>query len=277
MTVTQSYSLSLTYTSLRMYIAQTPPTSVSSAQNTPAAPAGDTVTLSPEATTPSIVDEVPWSRPEMPVPAPPVVDEVPWSRPETPVPGHPVIDEVPWSNPGAPVPPSSVEEQHGPADDVPYAPPSRATRRAEALRDALDSDQDGTITKEEFVEGAMALLRRAGARHRYRDHHVHGEGHDHHGHGGHRASRLERRLDRLFDRVDAGGDGTVDQAELTDALAKVTRERRRETTEETPAPTPAPEVPQDTAQETPSMAISYTNVTVVIAVKQYASVAAMNA
>lgn len=263
MTVTQSYSLSLTYSSLRMYVTQTPPAAVPSSQSTPAAPVADTVTLSPESTTPAVVDEVPWSRPA----------EGSVSGTDT--------------SPEAHAPEAPVETQGPPVDAVPYTPPSRAAHRAEALHDALDRDQDGTITKEEFVEGAMALLRRAGARHHYRHHRVHDEGHDHDSREGHGTSRLERKLDRLFERVDASGDGSVDQAELTDALAKVTRERRPEPTDETPAPTATPETtseapssapaPSTEAPSAPSAALSYTSVTVVIAVKQYASVAAMSA
>ena len=260
MTVTQSYSLSLTYTSLRMYVTQTPPGAVPSSESTPAAPVADTVALSPESTTPAVVDEVPWSGPT----------EGSVSGTDT--------------SPAAPAP-EPVETQGPPVDAVPYTPPSRAAHRAEALHDALDRDQDGTITKEEFVEGAMALLRRAGARHHYRHHRVHDEGHDHDSREGRGTSRLERKLDRLFERVDASGDGSVDQAELTDALAKVTRERRLEPTDETPAPTATPETPSEepsaapspAAPSAPSAAMSYMSVTVVIAVKQYASVAAMSA
>src|SRR5262245_31988602 len=57
MTVTQSYSLSLTYTSLRMYVPQAAPAARPEAsEGTPSAPAADTVTLSPEATAPPAAD-----------------------------------------------------------------------------------------------------------------------------------------------------------------------------------------------------------------------------
>lgn len=272
MTVTQSYSLSLTYTSLRVYLPQTPPATVPApSENKPTAPTGDTVTLSPEATAPPAVGT--------PTSAPPegsVNDAAPSG---TQVPAAPV--DAP-----APVP----------APEAPPVATSRAARRAEVLLDALDADQDGAVTKEEFVDGAMALLRRAGARHRHHHHHhhVHGEGHDRHGHESRGMGRLERKLDRLFDRVDAGGDGSVDQAELTDALRTVTRERRPHATEtpaptqETPSPAPSQDVPPaSSSPETPAPATGlqtpvassmlYTNVTVVIAVKQYTSVAAMRA
>ena len=265
MTVTQSYSLSLTYTSLRMYLPQTAPAAVpASPENSPAAPTGDTVTLSPEATAPQTVDETPAL-----------------AQPEGSVSRSP--------SPEAQVPPPPVD-----APEAPSAPTSRAARRAEVLLNALDADQDGAVTKDEFLDGAMALLRRAGARHHHRHHRVHDEGNDRH-HEGHRMRGLERKLDRLFERVDGSGDGSVDQAELTDALAKVTREPRLDTTatpapssQETPSPAPSSEVPSPSSSpETPApatvphtppaAAMFYTSVTVVIAVKQYASVAAMNA
>jgi hypothetical protein len=251
MTATQSYSLSLTYTSLRTYLPQTPPAAVPASSGPKStASAADKVTLSPEAT-------------------PPVDETVASAQPAGPVNGN-----VP----------------------APSAPTSRASRRAEVLLDALDADQDATITKEEFVEGAMALLRRAGARHHHRHHRVHDDDHDRGRHEGHGMRRLERKLDRLFERVDASGDGNVDQAELTSALTKVTRERRPDTTE-SPAPsappetpsTPSPSIPPTSSSPAtpapapgsephtpPAAGMFYTSVTVVIAVKQYTSVAAMN-
>ena len=128
MTVMQSYSLSLTYTSLRMDVSQTAPATVpTSPENAPVAKTGDTVTLSPEATAPHVVGET----------APQVVNETPTSaQPEV-----------------------SVSEP--PSPEVPPAPTSLAGRRAEALLGALDADQDGAVTKEEFLDGAMALLRSA--------------------------------------------------------------------------------------------------------------------
>jgi hypothetical protein len=256
MTVTQSYSLSLTYTSLRMYQPQTAPAAnPASSGQTPTASPGDRVTLSPEAT-------------------PPPAEETPGpAQPEGSTSGTPASTETP------------------------SVPASRAARRAEVLLDALDADQNATITKEEFVDGAMALLRRAGARHHHRHHRVHDDDHDRGRHEGHGMRRLERKLDRLFERVDASGDGNVDQAELTSALAKVTRERRRNTVE-SPAPSAVPETPSmpsqpipptssspatpaDTPVSTPhtppAAAVFYASVTVTIAVKQYTSVAAMNA
>lgn len=213
MTVMQSYSLSLTYTSLRMYVSQTAPATVpASSENAPVAKTGDTVTLSPEATTPPVVDET----------ASQVVDETPTSA----------------------QPEASVSE--APSPEVPPAPTSLAERRA-------------------------------GGRHHHR--HVRGEGRDHHGDEGHGMRRFERKLDRLFDRVDGRGDGAVDQAELTDALTKVTREPRPDTTEAPASSAPETSAPaaESQPQTSPASAMSYTSVTVVIAVRQYTSVAAMAA
>lgn len=102
----------------------------------------------------------------------------------------------------------------------------RAERGAEALFGALDADQDGAITAQEFTEGAVALLRRAGDRQRVRGHD--GEGHGHHESRG--VGRLERQLEKAFGRVDANDDGAIDQDELTAALAAAGGRRRGEAT-----------------------------------------------
>jgi Ca2+-binding EF-hand superfamily protein len=95
-------------------------------------------------------------------------------------------------------------------------------RRADALLTVLDADKDGAISEPEFTDGAMALLRRAGARHHHHRVHDddHGSRHDWHER---RAARLERKLEKLFDRIDVDRDGGVSKEELTSALAKVTR------------------------------------------------------
>lgn len=108
----------------------------------------------------------------------------------------------------------------------PAAPVAKSDteRRADALFGALDADQDGSITEQEFTSGAAALLRRAGERHRA------GRGHDHDHDDARsergeerRSSRLERKLERVFGRVDGNGDGSIDTEELTSALAAAKR------------------------------------------------------
>lgn len=111
-----------------------------------------------------------------------------------------------------------------PADGRPAAPASRAERLAAALLSALDADQNGAISKEEFVGGASALLR--GARRVRRGDQGDGDepsgqaerSHGRHGHGGH---RLERRLGRAFDRIDGDGDGQLTGAELVEVLNRL--------------------------------------------------------
>lgn len=101
---------------------------------------------------------------------------------------------------------------------APAPPPSRAARRAEALFAALDADQDGSVTKEEFTSGAKALLGRDGGPRRA------GDDDDLR-----RVSRFERRLDRklakAFDRVDGDDDGAISEAEMTAAFEKIARRR----------------------------------------------------
>jgi hypothetical protein len=103
------------------------------------------------------------------------------------------------------------------ATDTADAVPSESDR-GNALFRALDTDGDGTVTKEEFVEGAEDLLRRAGRNGRR---HHHGRGIEDGERGHHQDhSRLTRRLERLFELVDANGDGDVERAELSSALQR---------------------------------------------------------
>lgn len=99
-----------------------------------------------------------------------------------------------------------------PAPSVP--PPSRAARRADALFTALDGDQDGAISEDEFKDGALNLLRNAGARRRVDD-----DG-DRDGRSLRGLGRVERKLEKIFDRVDKNDDGAIDQDELTAAVSR---------------------------------------------------------
>lgn len=146
-------------------------------------------------------------------------------------------------------------EAGAPAAGTPAAAPSRAERRAEALFGALDADDDGTITEQEFTEGALQLLRNAGARRRLREDDDHGR------HEGRGVRRLERRLEKLFDRVDANDDGAIDKSELTDALSRIGARK---------SAAPAPAGGEDPRASGTFVAVSVTYVS--IAVQRYSAV-----
>ena len=157
------------------------------------------------------------------------------------------------------------------------APQSRAERQADALFAALDTDQDGSITKDEFTEGAAALLRRARGGHHYRR--AHGEqGEDHESRG---AGRLERKLGRVFDRVDADDDGGVTKDELVAALsggrdgsapADATPPATAQASTSAAAPAPVPS-PAPAALGTTTISVSFVSVTFVsFAVQSYNTV-----
>ena len=158
------------------------------------------------------------------------------------------------------------ESQPGQADTESGQPESRAARRAGALLNALDANEDGSISEQEFTEGALALLRRAGARHRHRTHH------DDSGlHRGEtrRGERLERRLDRAFERVDANDDGGIDAGELTTALARGRGRHHAVSNDEVPtSPPPAAPGPAESTGT-----VSVTTVTfVAVAIQQYTAI-----
>ncbi|NOT43920.1 MAG: hypothetical protein HOP14_04875, partial [Acidobacteria bacterium] len=123
------------------------------------------------------------------------------------------------------------------------------------LLQVLDADGNGTLTEQEFVEGAADLLRDARGHRAHRAHH-HGRGHrdddgvrragqdDTRANGneglgeGRRVRREERLRDTLTDlfaRLDGNGDEGVDAGELTSALEQVASRHRRGP-QEGPAP-----------------------------------------
>lgn len=159
-----------------------------------------------------------------------------------------------------PAPTAPARAEPAPAEPRPAArAEQRAERRAEALFGALDADQDGAITEREFTEGAVALLRRAGDRRRVREHDGDGD------HAARGERRLERKLEKAFGRIDANDDGTVDQDELTSALAKAGG-RRGGGAEPSPPAEPAP------AQDAPAAAgttVTFSFTFVSVAVQRY--------
>jgi hypothetical protein len=210
----QSVSFSATYATLRVSVSQSSPQSPPAGTES-SRPVTDSVELSPAAVTPETGVSAATTGSSTPSPE---------------VAGNEVVA--------------------GPLAEADTTSGSPATRKADALLAALDADKNGSISEQEFTEGAMALLRRAGSRHHHRR--VHGDGHDH---GRHHARRLEHRLERLFDRLDANGDGAVDGGELSAALTP---------SAPAPAATSVPKVPET---------ITTTSVTIVaVAIQRYAAI-----
>jgi hypothetical protein len=115
---------------------------------------------------------------------------------------------------------------------------TREPARGDALFDALDADGDGTVTRDEFVEGARELLQGAGRQGRGHGHHRSDRFDDNERHD-RGSARLTRRLERLFDLVDANGDGGVQKAEIAGALQR-TRPAQAVTQPSTTSEQPAP-------------------------------------
>ena len=187
----------------------------------------------------------------------------------------PGVDRVTLS-PEATADVDQAETQTDPAPTAPRTPSRaeqaaerRAERRAEALFGALDADQDGAITEQEFTEGAVALLRRAGDRRRVREHDGEGDCHDHGEHASRGLRRLERKLERAFGRVDVNDDGAIDQEELSTALAKAGGRRRGEPTPPVePTPPAEPATPQD-APTAAGTTVTFSFTFVSVAVQRY--------
>jgi Ca2+-binding EF-hand superfamily protein len=107
------------------------------------------------------------------------------------------------------VKPSNTNPELAPATDT----VDLSARRAETLIEALDKDGDGLVSKEEFTESAMELLKRASVRF----HHLpagNAKGIER------RDERWTNRLEDVFAHVDSNHDGAIDASELTSALPK---------------------------------------------------------
>ena len=159
---------------------------------------------------------------------------------------------------------STVEPDRATLSSATGTAAARVKRRADALFGALDGDEDGAITEQEFTEGAIALLRRAGGRRRVRG--DDGEGAEGESRG---VRRLERKLEKAFGRVDANDDGAIDKEELTTALAQVAKRRGGQTAPPPPAEPPPAQEPAPPAQTGTAVSFSFTFVS--IAVQRYTS------
>ena len=156
----------------------------------------------------------------------------------------------------------SATEAPGAETPAAAATSSPSAQNAETLLNTLDADGDGSVTKEEFKDGALALLGRSHRAERHDHDSASGETVEWHDH---RSRRLERRLAKVFDRVDANDDGTLDASELASALEKTGRRGKKHQ-----CCVPAAQASTDPA---PVAQASYASVTVVaIAVKQYSAV-----
>ncbi len=179
-----------------------------------------------------------------------------------------VVTLSPVATAATTVTPASIKPEHLDSTAPGTALLSPAERQAEALLAALDADDDGSITEQEFTDGAKALLRRTeSGRHRGREHS------DHHGdHEDNGVRRHGRMLERLFDRVDADHDGEITKGELTTGLTRkgVTPDAAKATP---PAsPTDVDDGDHATAPATAAV-VSFVSVTyTAVAVRSYSAV-----
>lgn len=173
---------------------------------------------------------------------------------------------TPTSGP-VPLPPPPARPLQGAASTGSTSKASAIDDPSAALFKALDADEDGTVTEDEFKAGARALLRQG-----RRGEHAGGVHHGDHDHRGGR--RLNRALGRLFDAVDADGDGGLTKEELSAALQRTSKPAQA------PAPPPEGLVPtQNAAQPSTNQeaagagsitSASFVSVTVVsVAIRSY--------
>jgi hypothetical protein len=145
------------------------------------------------------------------------------------------------SNPDTSAPPAARKKSATPGTDT----VELSKDRAETLIKALDTDGDGIVTREEFTDAALELLKRASVRF-------------HHLPPAAKARSIEKRDDRwtgrledVFAHVDRNHDGAIDVTEVTSALPKaVQRPAQRQPASATETSTGAPAVAAATTSVT---------------------------
>ncbi|MDA7427970.1 EF-hand domain-containing protein [Primorskyibacter aestuariivivens] len=106
------------------------------------------------------------------------------------------------------------------ADELQAAAAERQARRVARMIETLDSDGNGTLSAEE-MEAARDMRGGHGQR-AGKD----GEGHKKRwGWGKSNEERREARIERMFDRIDADGDGAISEAEYDEARAHMMKRR----------------------------------------------------
>ena len=127
--------------------------------------------------------------------------------------------------------------------------------RAETLMKALDTDRDGVVTKEEFTDGAVELLKRASVRFHHLPPPAKSHGIEQ------RDDHWTSRLEDVFAHVDRNHDGAIDVTEMTSALPKAAqRPAQRQSVSAT-----------ETATGSPAAATTTSVAVVAVAIRRYIS------
>ena len=106
------------------------------------------------------------------------------------------------------------------ADELQAAAAERQARRVARMIETLDSDGNGTLNAEEMK--AAGDMRRGHGKRAGKD----GEGHKKRwGWGKSSEERREARMERMFDRIDADGDGAISETEFEEARAHMMKRR----------------------------------------------------
>lgn len=159
-------------------------------------------------------------------------------------------DTVSLSTAAATAPSTSENDAATPGNTPAVSQPSSL------LFATLDADRDGSVTREEFTSGALALLGKRGDHPR-----AHGNGDGENGRRARGVPGLERRLAKAFGRVDANDDGSLEQFEMSAALSG-----GADPTTDVPLPPASPETTQV------GVSASFVSVTYVsVAIQRYTS------